>query len=617
VIIFLIGSAYATGLNSRFLLDDFSNLVLLEDVNQRGYLYYILTNNSGPSGRPVSLLSFAFQHAYWPNNPQAFKLVNVIIHLLNGVLIYASCLLLSGFTGIEKARAKTFALMVAAIWLVHPIHVNTVLYVVQRMTLLASFFTLAGVYTYLRLWHPGNTEVTVKRMIGGGVVFSCFLVLAVFSKENGILLPVFVLCIEFTLFADVKRPNQWKIWSGLCLFLPVLAVIVYLAIGLDDVMEKYSIRSFTMSERLMTEARILVIYLKHILLPHPSAFSLFHDNFPVSHGLLSPLVTLYSIAFLMLALIMSIACRKSLPVISFTILWFLGAHLLESTYLNLELYFEHRNYLASIGILFLLIWCLLLIRRYFTSKLLPDLLIAIFYIITSWVTMSEINLWSRPVDQAIEWQRRSPESVRAISEVGHIYLSFKNYEKALSTFALIENIYPDDIYPYFKKISIKSCLMDQKIDEQQWKLLYQKAAQAKWYGGAPVVELDRMVSKIKSGKCKKINIYALIRFVLLLAKNPSYKTHFAQLYEISALLNGHIGEAEVALNNATRALEEKQSPQRYILKIKLLIETNRLKAAEEAIKDFNEKYSNKPTVKLAYRKFITYYEDKLEELQSQ
>ena len=130
---------YFPGLNSRFILDDFYNLQGLGDIQNQGLLYYVFGSGfAGPVGRPLSLLSFALQYQDWPLNPFAFKLFNLILHLLNGVLLFIFSLLLSRQVSLSMRQRYLFAFVVAGLWLLHPVHVNTVLYTVQRMTEIAN-----------------------------------------------------------------------------------------------------------------------------------------------------------------------------------------------------------------------------------------------------------------------------------------------------------------------------------------------------------------------------------------------------------------------------------------------------------------------------------------------
>jgi hypothetical protein len=123
-----------------------------------------------------------------------------------------------------------------------------------------------------------------------------------------------------------------------------------LAIGiskLDALLGWNAVRGFSGTERLLTEVRVIGLYLKQIWFPIPSSMSLFHDDFPVTRTLDSGTVGLaltYTIAIATAVLL-----RRRAPWIGFGILWFFCCHLLESTVIPLELVFEHRNYLAILG----------------------------------------------------------------------------------------------------------------------------------------------------------------------------------------------------------------------------------------------------------------------------
>ena len=140
---------YAIGLDSDFLLDDTANLSGLAEVEQYGFFYYIFSGTAGPSGRPLSLLTFALQYPAWPDNPAAFKAVNLALHCANGILVWLISLRLIRPLEQDRVRRRLFVFFTTAIWLLHPLQLTTVLYVVQRMTLLSALFTLAGLWAYL------------------------------------------------------------------------------------------------------------------------------------------------------------------------------------------------------------------------------------------------------------------------------------------------------------------------------------------------------------------------------------------------------------------------------------------------------------------------------------
>lgn len=120
----------------------------------------------------------------------------------------------------------------------------------------------------------------------------------------------------------------------------------------------YQLRPFSMVERLLTEGRAIWFYLGLIVGPDMEALGLYHDDFIVSRGLLSPWTTLPALIGLGGLVLLAWKVRTRSPIITFGISWFLIGHALESTLLPLELVHEHRNYLPVFGILLAAGWSL-------------------------------------------------------------------------------------------------------------------------------------------------------------------------------------------------------------------------------------------------------------------
>ncbi len=181
---------YMPALNSGFFLDDFPNLSRLAEIEQYGYGYYIFDGASSIMGRPLSLFSFSLQHAAWPQNPYVFKLVNLIIHLINGVLISLICSFVANYLSLSFKEKYFFIFSIACLWMLHPIQLTTTLYFVQRMTELSAFFTLLGVLYYLYERRNLSPDKTWPVYLRTGLILTILMVLAILSKENGILLPL-------------------------------------------------------------------------------------------------------------------------------------------------------------------------------------------------------------------------------------------------------------------------------------------------------------------------------------------------------------------------------------------------------------------------------------------
>lgn len=409
---------YAAGLTGPLLLDDFWNLQPLGDAggvhSLENLLQFVFANNSGPTGRPVSMLSFLIDSRDWPVDVAAFKYTNLMIHLLTGVVLCWFTLLLAQVAGLESSRAAAFGLIVAAFWLLHPLNVSTTLYVVQRMTQLMTLFSFAALICYLK--GRGCIDLQPRR----GLLLLClalfpFGLLAVLSKENGALLLLYIVVIEATLLRGVAKSRLFSLWYRIGVLLPLLVVALYLVFSAPENLRLYDMRHFNLNERLLTEARILCLYLANILLPNTWGTGLYHDGFPLSTGLLGPITTLTSLAFL--ATLFGSACylRRSQPMFSFAVFWFFAAQLLESSYIPLELYFEHRNYLAMVGPLIAGFWYLRLLYYRINPILGRSLIAAVVsgFVLCAVLISQQAVLWGNPLEFHFQAAKTRPESIRA------------------------------------------------------------------------------------------------------------------------------------------------------------------------------------------------------------
>ncbi|RKZ70641.1 MAG: hypothetical protein DRR19_33295, partial [Candidatus Parabeggiatoa sp. nov. 1] len=258
--IVLIGATwiYWAGLHGTYLLDDNPNLSSLGDINESTDKFteivrFTTEGTAGQLGRPVSLITFALQTHYWHGNVWHFRYVNLMIHLVSGCLIFWLLLYLTRIMALPEKRGLWLALLTTSLWLLHPFQVSTVLYVVQRMTELSALFTLAALLIYVRsrqrfaegLLTPTAFWISISIGIGLGGI------LATLSKENGVLLVLYVLVLEATVLRTLPKPRYWPIWGGLFLYLPLLILASYFIWHFNGILGGYQIRHFTMGERLL------------------------------------------------------------------------------------------------------------------------------------------------------------------------------------------------------------------------------------------------------------------------------------------------------------------------------------------------------------------------------
>tara|TARA_Y100001970_G_scaffold223851_1_gene275689 strand:+ start:6056 stop:7987 length:1932 start_codon:yes stop_codon:yes gene_type:complete len=419
---------YWPGMQGGFLFDDFPNL---KDLGAYGgvtdwasFKSFVFQGWSGPTGRPIALASFLLDDNTWPSHAPLFKQTNLLIHLLCGLLLcWATLLLVRNLNTVSEHQAQWIAVLACGVWLLHPYMVSTTLYVVQRMAQLATLFCLAGiaVYLYGRLQlatQPRRAYILMSLGLGAGTL------LATFSKENGALLPLLILVIEFCLPKQGKPAWQWR---AVFLWLPSIVIAVLLARYIDFSDNPWPHRNFNQIERLLTEARIVCEYLLHLFVPRIEGNGLYQDGYVISKGLFEPVSTFFAIAFLVVLLAAAFVVRKKTPLISLGILFFFAAHLMESTVVGLELYFEHRNHLAALFLFLPLAYYGVIYSA--RSKLLPVLAVVVLGILAS-MTWLRASLWSDNDKLELYWVQSATDSPRAINAVAAFYINNGDYEKA-------------------------------------------------------------------------------------------------------------------------------------------------------------------------------------------
>lgn len=528
---------YWNGLSGGFLFDDKPNLGGLVHYAQSGRWadaqQFIMSGFAGPTGRPVALATFVFQAENWPHNAYSFKLVNLFIHLFCGVLLFYVTILILRSYGYAEKKTTFIALFSTGIWLLHPLFVSTTMYVIQRMAQLPLLFSLLGMLGYFKAREylsirPRMAYVVMTLSIGVATI------LATYSKENGALLPLLILIIEYCNSTMVNRPVWY--WRAICLWLPSAAIAILLLREINFSENPWPFRNFNQIERLWSEGRILCDYLYRLFIPQVEGYGLFQDGYVVSRGWLEPIATLIAAIFLTILFLSALLLRRKYPLFALAILFFFAAHLIESSFIGLELYFEHRNYIAAI-FLFLPLGSGLWILSERTQARVALIIGGVIIIIFAWMTWQRAMLWSDNTKLQVYWAQNNPQSVRAQSRLAEILVLHGRVEEANQILEnAIEN-HPDAglmIQLLQQKIDLGVDAQDDlpKIKNQ---LLIQKA------DGSAIWGLRSLVDKIVSNQ-KLIDLYGLELDSLLkevAEKNPNYKS-YPDFYPLSIYLRGQL-----------------------------------------------------------------------------
>lgn len=461
---------YHPGLSGDFLFDDFGNLPTIGASgpvdNWDTFWRYITSGTADPTGRPLTLLTFLIDARNWPASPYPFKVTNVILHLINGALLawvlwrlgvaLATGPGMANSGGGSAALGKTVdrrgvaiaALFGASAWLLHPLFVSTTLYIIQREAMLPATFVLVGMLGWMAS-RDALARGQLKRALAG-MALSAWLctLLAVLSKANGTLLPVLLLLTEWIVLSRHSMPDlrvqQWhKRAVTVFLIVPGVLLLAYLLAVIPGYMRTTpALRGWTIGERLLTEPRVVTDYLRLLFIPHIHSTGLFNDQFAISTGWLHPASTLPCIALILALIGAGFALRKRYPAIALALLFYCGAQLMESGWLPLELYYEHRNYLPAM----LLFWPIgLALGRVGPLRFFKVAAGVVVLAVLTSMTSQRATLWGDGFRQAQVWAAINPDSARAQANAALYDLQHDRARLAAARLRLSMRRHPDDI----------------------------------------------------------------------------------------------------------------------------------------------------------------------------
>lgn len=344
------GMIYYNALRGEFQFDDIHNIV------QNPYVHIATLDMESISGvlnspnqrRVLANLSFALNYYFGRYDVFGYHLVNLFVHIANAILVMllATFILRRLAPNLQQRDIELLALFSAMVFLAHPIQVQAVTYIVQRMAAMATLFYCATLLFYILARHGRSTFARISYCAAAGLSMLC----AFLSKENTFILPLTVIAFELAFFTspgDLWRRNK----SIVIAVISVAIVVAIIAIWwmLPGILAGFQSRDFTLAERLLTQPRVVFYYLSLLAWPLPARFC-FDCGFITSTSLLAPATTLLAMVGLVLATIGAVIWRQRAPLYTFAVAWFLGNLIIESSIIPLEMVFDHRVYLPSIGL---------------------------------------------------------------------------------------------------------------------------------------------------------------------------------------------------------------------------------------------------------------------------
>jgi hypothetical protein len=542
--------AYCPGLHGGFLFDDFVNLDALGATGRVDdwptFWRYITSGSADPTGRPLALLSFLLDARDWPSDPQPFLRTSILVHLVNAVLLFALLRTLGRGTGGDPRRNDAAALLGASLWALHPLFVSTTLYIVQREAMLAATFTLLG----LLAWSHGRDLIVRSPHAGmawivGGIGLGTLL--GILCKANGALLPVLTWVLDGTVYRNAGETRLSKRLCRLLLVLPSLLIGAYVLSKLSQWSTPLDSRPWTVGERVLTEPRVLIDYLRLLVVPQVLSTGVYNDDYTWSKDLLHPLSTLPAILAVLALIIAAFRWRRRAPALGAALLFFFAGQLLESTTIPLELYFEHRNYLSAM----LLGWPLARgIVGWRASFALRSGVAAALVALLAATTWQRAALWADQPRMAGLWAATNPDSSRAIAT--QALFDINGYRPDLAMAVLSD---PWRRRPYDLQLALNyvnaACMeagpTPATIDAVEEAL--RNASE-----GDQVVYrwLGDVLDFVRAGGCRSVNLDTVERWTRAAMANPNIASMPGRRQDFRAVL----GRVALARNDAPAALRE-------------------------------------------------------------
>ncbi len=427
---------YAGAFHGDFHYDD--SLTILENPHLSDW--YTFIGHLDHMVRPILHATFLVDRSFYGFHPSGYHLLNFLIHLGVGVLIY-------GIIASAVADERSFVpFWTSLLFLIHPITTETVTYISGRASGLMAFFYLLALYLYVR----GSQQPDgMRRWHLTGAVAAYLL--AIGSKETAVTLPIILLLWD----AVICRLNGPALRAAILLrHSPFWAALLLAAAWAWSHPRYTALAEFSFTIRplwdhLLSEMHAATYALLLLFSPWNQNFD--HD-LPVFHSLAQWPLPLDLLLLSAIAAGAFFSARR-LPLVAFGLSWFFLQLLPTSLIPRNDLLSERNLYLPAIGLLlamvalgsYLVQWLLTIGRRpafvRFGLSVLATGLIAALCCFTyqrNQLYQDRLLLWSDAVE-------KSPNKARPHNNLGYAYALRDDWDRAIEEFRTAARLDPDFI----------------------------------------------------------------------------------------------------------------------------------------------------------------------------
>ncbi|MCK5215129.1 MAG: tetratricopeptide repeat protein [Candidatus Omnitrophica bacterium] len=407
-------TAFWNSLKVGFLWDDYLFIIDNAAIKHVKFLPQIFTHNIAQGSlspfmyfRPLLELTYMLDYHLWGLTAKGFHFTNILIHIAVSLSFFWLAKLI-----LKNQRA---ALLASCLYIIHPIHVETVACLAGRGDLLCALFSISCIIFYLK-------SLSHRNLVSSILIFLLAL-LALMSKENAIMLPLIIG------FYHLLHKKSLKFSSFFSL---VAAIIFYLLLRIFIVSSPSSLTSQLAKAwtRIPGFFESLVHYIRLLIIPYPLYYAIGQRVFSWTQG-----TVLLGIAFTALCLFIIFKSRKRFPWLSFAIAWFFVFLIPYSNiYLIYSYRADHHLYLPSMGFFLIAGFAA---DKFFETDFTPFIkksllgMIMIFYIS---LTIMQHNYWIDPILFYKRTLQFSPDNFSCYYNLGRLYTNRKQFDRAMEYF---------------------------------------------------------------------------------------------------------------------------------------------------------------------------------------
>jgi tetratricopeptide (TPR) repeat protein len=455
---------FVPALNTDFQYYDESGEMLVNPHENTGLswqnLKWSLTSLEYSNWYPLTRISHMVDFKLFGKDPWGHHLTNVLLHAANGVLLF---LVLR-----RMSRALWRSLIVAALFALHPLRVESVAWITERKDVLCAFFGLLALWNYARYSEESKTQGGRPKLFYGLTLL--FFAFSLMSKSMLVTFPFLLLLLDFWPLQRWRQKSRWSLVMEkapfLLLIMPV-SIATYFAQKAGDQFMFHFPLGFRLETALMGYGRYLEKMFwptnLSVLYPYPAFW-------PVGQ-------LLCAMALLLGISILAIALWRQRPYLLTGWLWFLGTLVPVIGFLPLgaQSMSNRYSYIPMMGILVLLVWAVDdLSKRWRQRAILMATVVTLVLGLCIFRTRAEIvywkdaeTLWSRAVAvttnnfMAHYCLANTMPTDKALNQVAELQKSvdiYSNYFDAqfvLGKFLLVNRRYSEAIGPFESAIRLE------------------------------------------------------------------------------------------------------------------------------------------------------------------